>query len=73
MDHEDQDAAEWILALALELNNDDLVASAYRALFASLSPMETKEEWYEKATQWAVSKKRHDLLVELLTLALEFE
>ena len=70
---EDQDAAEWILDLALELNKDELAASAYRALFASLSPMETKEEWYEKATQWAVSKKRHDLLVELLTLALEFE
>ena len=69
----DLDAAEWILALALELNNDDLVASAYRALFATLSPIETKEEWYEKATMWAVSKERHDLLVELLTLALELK
>ena len=70
---QDLDAAEWILALALELNNDELVASAYRALFASLSPIETKEEWYQKATEWAVSKKRHDLLVELLTSALELK
>ena len=70
---QDLDAAEWILALALELNNDELVAGAYRAIFASLSPIETKEEWYQKATEWAVSKKRHDLLVELLTLALELK
>ena len=69
--HEEVDAAEWVLLLALEINRDDLVLAAYLALVGDLTDGESTFIWFEKAARWAIQRDRHDVLVDLLKLAHE--
>ena len=63
-------SAQWVLTLALELNRDELVRAAYLALVKELAPTDERDVWYEAGARWAIERKRHDVLVDLLKLSI---
>ena len=70
---EDLESAKWVLSLALELNRDELVRSAYLALLGKLVEPTDRTVWFEEAAAWTVQRQRQDVLVELFTLALKVD